>query len=697
MAKKKSRKNKSKSGAPQKKSNLKKQVKTNKKNQKPLQPKKSTKQKASKQKASKQNSSPKAIQPINTSPPKVETTFSKKLEEEISKNQTALQKIRGLFPRSNFLLQAPKIDWKKLYHKFVQSFLEIGKKLGIAFLIIFLLTSITITLELISSERVMPRVAMANMDLGYLKIGEAKEEISLALNNFTQTPFTFYFEEEVIQIPLEELRIQILNDETLEQLPYFEFMDDTFAHLIISGISAQQLNPIYVYDLEHVSELLEQKFSLAERRAKDAAFYLDEEGSIQIRTEEAGQRIDQTELQHTIQNRIENLDSSTIQLSLIAESPQITSAELQQYSEDLLLKIENEIVIKYQDQSWPVKLIDHIDAVAFEKRPDHVNIKITPQFLQGYLQENIFTQIEKPKSDIKIYYNQEEQVVFEGEATDGLTIDKNSFLADYERAINTYEGEVTIQTVVNKAIVEVDEKLQELGVKELVGTGHTAFAGSSANRRHNIDVAMAKFNGLLIAPGETFSFNDNLGEVDGQNGYKLELVIKSTGTIPEYGGGVCQVSSTAFKAALMSGLPIVERYPHSYAVSYYAQIDGYGLDATIYPGVKDLKFSNDTPNHILMQAYTKGDEAFFKFYGTGDGRQVKIENYKRWNYRSSGATQLIPTSTLAPGVRKQVETAHTGFDASWDRIITNAEGEEQTETIVSNYRATTNKILVGEA
>src|SRR5690606_12401890 len=106
------------------------------------------------------------------------------------------------------------------------------------------------------------------------------------------------------------------------------------------------------------------------------------------------------------------------------------------------------------------------------------------------------------------------------------------------------------------------------------------FSGSTPNRRHNIQTSMNRYQGVLIAPGETFSFNERLGEVDGSTGYKLELVIKSTGTVPEFGGGVCQVSSTVFKSALLAGLPIDERSPHSYAVSYYAQIDGHGLDAT---------------------------------------------------------------------------------------------------------------------
>ena len=169
---------------------------------------------------------------------------------------------------------------------------------------------------------------------------------------------------------------------------------------------------------------------------------------------------------------------------------------------------------------------------------------------------------------------------------------------------------------------------------------------------------------------------------------------RAEGTIPEYGGGLCQVSSTFYRAALLAGLPITERAPHSYAVSYYAQVYGYGLDATIYPGVRDIKFFNDTAGHILVQGYIEGSNAYFKFYGSDDGRTVELEGPYLSGYHSPGAAQIIETDTLAPGQRKQMEYGHTGFNATWYRYLTK-DGETEKETIYSNYKAIPAKILVG--
>lgn len=163
---------------------------------------------------------------------------------------------------------------------------------------------------------------------------------------------------------------------------------------------------------------------------------------------------------------------------------------------------------------------------------------------------------------------------------------------------------------------------ERLGLSELIGEGRTNFRGSPKNRIYNIKRALEQFNNILIAPGEEFSFVDYLGEVDGEHGYLPELVIKNNRTEPEFGGGICQVSSTVFRAAINSGLKITERRNHAYPVQYYRP---YGMDATIYIPKPDLKFLNNTPGTILMQPSIDGTELTFHFYGTRDGRTVSID------------------------------------------------------------------------
>ncbi len=209
---------------------------------------------------------------------------------------------------------------------------------------------------------------------------------------------------------------------------------------------------------------------------------------------------------------------------------------------------------------------------------------------------------------------------------------------------------------------------------------------------------MNKFNGIVIQPGENFVFNDLMGEISAAEGWRAELVIKGNDTIPEFGGGLCQVSTTAYRAALFYGLPIVERQNHSYAVSYYSQVAGHGLDATIYDPAPRFVFNNDTGAPILIQSYADGYEAFFVFYGKNDGRTVKMEGPYAYGYSSIGTPQITYTDELPPGERQLESYAHTGFKVDWYRTITYGDGTVgERENIHSDYRAMPAKYLEGKA
>lgn len=181
---------------------------------------------------------------------------------------------------------------------------------------------------------------------------------------------------------------------------------------------------------------------------------------------------------------------------------------------------------------------------------------------------------------------------------------------------------------------------EKLGIKTLIGEGKSDFTGSTSSRIHNIKVATSRFDGVLIKPGEEFSFVKRLGEVDGEHGYKQELVIKKGVTEPEFGGGVCQVSTTAFRAAIYSGLEITARRNHAYAVHYYAP---HGMDSTVYVPNPDLRFKNNTPGHILIK--TELDVAkkslIFKFYGTDDGRKTEVDGPHILSREADGAMKTV--------------------------------------------------------
>jgi vancomycin resistance protein YoaR len=276
---------------------------------------------------------------------------------------------------------------------------------------------------------------------------------------------------------------------------------------------------------------------------------------------------------------------------------------------------------------------------------------------------------------------------------DGITVkvdELNSLLVENLTKLETAEDTLaSIEIPVEKEAPKIATgDVNNLGIKKLIGRGTSRFAGSIANRIHNISLASSRFKGVLLAPGETFSFNRTLGDVSLFTGYKQAYVIKDGKTILGDGGGVCQVSTTLFRALLNAGLPIIERRAHSYRVGYYEQDSPPGLDATVYDPTSDLKFQNDTPGHILIQTIvdTKKMTLAFEIYGTDDGRIATISKPVTTNVVPPPEDLYQDDPTLPAGTVKQIEYKAWGAKVTFNYRVERGGEVLQQKTFVSNYR-----------
>ena len=219
----------------------------------------------------------------------------------------------------------------------------------------------------------------------------------------------------------------------------------------------------------------------------------------------------------------------------------------------------------------------------------------------------------------------------------------------------------------------------DLGITELVSSETSFFYGSDNGRIQNIVTAASQFHGILIAPGETFSMVENIGDISLDSGYAEAWIIYGDRTIKGIGGGVCQVSTTLFRTAFFGGFPIVERWPHSYRVYYYELIQSgavnenlAGLDATVYAPVVDFKFTNDTPYWLLMETYVNVDarSLTWKFYSTDDGRQVEWNTTGLTNIKEPPWPVYEENKDLDKGKIKQVDWAVEGAQVTVTRTVT---------------------------
>jgi vancomycin resistance protein YoaR len=216
----------------------------------------------------------------------------------------------------------------------------------------------------------------------------------------------------------------------------------------------------------------------------------------------------------------------------------------------------------------------------------------------------------------------------------GRQLDDATFIGRLKTALTSKDRTVELPITIAQPAVSEDN-IASLGITQLIGRGTSNWGISPVDRIHNIMTGISHFKSVLVPPGTNFSFNKILGNVDASTGYLPELSILADKTVPEFGGGLCQVSTTAWRAALNAGLPIVSRTNHAYPVSYYYPI---GTDATIYLPYPDMSWKNNTGHYILIQAYTQKNNVFFDYYGTlPQGEQVTFAR----NASMSGAVNDV--------------------------------------------------------
>ncbi|WP_259383903.1 VanW family protein, partial [Bacillus thuringiensis] len=207
------------------------------------------------------------------------------------------------------------------------------------------------------------------------------------------------------------------------------------------------------------------------------------------------------------------------------------------------------------------------------------------------------------------------------QSQNGEKIDKGKLNSLTNEAITTGKSDVTLPVTFIKP-ERSTEDIQKMGIKEVIAEYSTPMAGRNGNQSFNVNKSANTLSGVIVAPDETFSFNGRVGVTDAAHGYKSAAVYSQGKVIQSAGGGVCQVSSTLYSAALRADLGIVSRSNHSMPVNYLP----LGQDAAVADYGPDLKFKNNTGNHIYIQAFSNGGSITTRIFGTNTGKNVEVSS-----------------------------------------------------------------------
>jgi len=534
------------------------------------------------------------------------------------------------------------------------------------------------------SEKIYPGISVNNIDMAGLTTSEAKEKI---VNNFVYpSEITFLHQSQSYKIPLSSINFSYDLDRSVEKAFRFgrsgkvgtDLLDIIKAPFVKHDFSL-------MYSLDHV-KLKENLGVIAEQVTIEPVYpnvQKTDNGVIVVNKGKLGTQINQEEIEKEIQDSFSLNNFGPIVIKTFSIDPSLSDEE-------------SKILYK-RAESLSGKSID----VEFENFKMVLEDKDTIPFLEkgGFDTQKISQKI----TEISKYIEREPQnplfIESEGKvkefkpSKDGVGVKTEDFFSSLIKVLEEFETTEKTVTTLSIPVKTTEpsiktEDINNLGIKELLGVGTSKFKGSIPGRVHNIDLAASRLNGVLIAPGETFSFNEALGDVSRYTGYKSAYVIKDGKTILGDGGGVCQVSTTFFRAALNSGLPIIERRAHSYRVYYYEQDSKPGLDATVYTPTTDLKVKNDTPGHILIQAFTdtKNMTLRFEFYGTNDGRIATTTKPVILSSIAPPEDLYQDDPTLPSGVVKQIEHKAWGAKVVFDYSVERNGEEIYKKQFVSNYR-----------
>ena len=406
--------------------------------------------------------------------------------------------------------------------------------------------------------------------------------------------------------------------------------------------------------------------------------------TVNVERGRAGSEIDTDLLRAEIGEALSLASSTDIIIPLKQVDPSLTDEEASIFKQRAEKFLGKSLTLTFEFDSF--KLVDE----------DIVNLLDAKEGLEEEaLKEKVFEiakKINREPQDAKFAFESGKVTEFLP-AKDGIELDSEAFKEKLNESLNSLaessDKSLSFEIPVVKTPPQTaTEKVNDLGIKELIGRGSSKFRGSIPSRIHNIQLASSTLNGLLIAPGETFSFNNALGDVSKFTGYQEAYVIREGKTVLGDGGGVCQVSTTFFRAALNAGLPITERQAHAYRVGYYEQDSPPGLDATVYGPSPDLKIKNDTPAHILIQAKadTKNLTLIFELYGTNDGRVSTVTKPVTTSVTPPGEDLYIDDPSLPAGTIKQTEHKANGARVTFNYLVTRNGEEIYKKTFISNYR-----------
>ncbi len=564
--------------------------------------------------------------------------------------------------------------------------------------------------QLVFLNRVYIGVSSLGVELGGMTREQAEVSLTRRADDYLAFPVTLRYADKLWTLTARQAGATLDVTATVDRaysVGRYHFLPDDLAQQWKAIQHGVQIEPVIHYDTGPANMSLVQIAQAVDRPARDAQLLVHADHTVEGIPAQVGLSVDVDSTRALLHRQALAGSTAPVDLVVLETPPVVTEVEEARRLAEALLSGPISLTfspgVDQQVREWaldPSQLADMV-LVTEEVRADGMGrVWLVPnQDRWAAYFNQLAAEIDRPARDARFEIDPATGVLTVlRPSQEGWTLDIPKALSMVAALPTHPTNHIQLPVTITPPAVPMEEAYN-MGFSDVAAEATTYFEGSSEARVRNIGVAAGKFHGIVIPPGAIFSFNEYLGPVTADAGFEDSLIIWGDRTAVGIGGGVCQVSTTAFRAAFYAGLEIVERWAHGYRVSWYETGSGPGLDATIYTPNVDLKFRNDTQHFLLIQTYTDPEAGTltFRFYGTPAGRTVTVEGPFEENVVPHGPAVYQEDSTLPKGTTKQVDWPKDGVDVTVRRTVTEGDVVIHQDTFFSRYRPWSAVYLVGTA
>jgi vancomycin resistance protein YoaR len=441
-----------------------------------------------------------------------------------------------------------------------------------------------------------------------------------------------------------------------------------------------------------------------DRAPRAAVLDVAEDGAITFVTSETGEALDQPNARAAFNGALVE-GRASVEVPTRILPPTISTDQVSDAQQRLvrLLADTAPIRVTADDKTWTIERSALLSMLTLNPAgptsPASVELHDAP--LQAIVQRAAQA-VDQDPTDARFRLSNGQLSVLRA-SKDGRAVNQQAAMDLLKSSIEAGERSVALPVEVVRPAV-ASEDASTLGIRELIDESTTAFAGAIPEKAHNIQLAAARLNGVVVPPGGTFSFNKEVGPTTLEAGFQWGFGLTTGGpaggvhTVPSVAGGICQVATTLFQPVFWAGYQLEERYWHLYWIPSYISRGLVGLDATVDSDAGlDLKWINPTSDYVLIQASTDAEHVTFRLYGQKPPWTVHVDDPAISNKVTADPTPDVqPEPSLNWGRVLPVESARDGFDVVLDRHVLPNDGRPARELLLKSVYAPSHTVtLVG--